>query len=83
MNKEMIRTQALALKETAEAMIKQGKGDSATEASTRKILGTVVESAKQLMPDNPVLTGITVASSVTWSEVHAIANIVLKSCYES
>ncbi len=70
--------QALALKETAETMIKAGY-ISAVEVTTHRAAEALVQAAKQLRPQNPVVAALSVRTGITWPEVLTIAASILKS----
>lgn len=68
--------QARALKETAETMIKAGY-IGAVEVTTHSAAKALVEAAKQLRPQNPVVAILSVRTGITWPEILTIASSVL------
>jgi hypothetical protein len=74
---EEVASQALALKDTAEVMVKAGNIGT-VDAITRSTAEALVKTAQQWRSDNPVIVAITVPPSITWPEVLTIANVICR-----
>jgi len=71
-------SQARALKQTAETMIKAGY-IVAVESTTRIAAEALLAEAKALLPGNSVIAVLTVRDGITWPEVLTIAALILES----
>jgi hypothetical protein len=70
--------QARALKETAETMIKAGY-IGAVEVTTQQAAEALVQAARQLRPQNPVVKALSIRPGITWPEILTIASSILAS----
>jgi hypothetical protein len=70
-----IHDMAIALRETAEVMVKAGS-IGPVEAVTRSATEALLDTVKKWKSDNAVIAAMTVQPSTTWPEVLTIANTI-------
>jgi hypothetical protein len=69
----------MALRDTAETMIKSGRGGDFAEPVSRAAVHALLETAKRLRADNAVVAALTVGAQVNWNEILMIANVIYKT----
>ncbi len=75
MNDQDLAAQAMALKGTAETMIKAGK-QGAADMVTQRAVAALIEAAKKSKGNNPIVASLQVTPGLGWPEVLTIANVI-------
>ena len=76
MTSDELAAQALALRTTAETILKAVGKDGAVEAGTRDATVALISAAKGLKQGNSVVQALAASPGLQWSEVLTIANSI-------
>ncbi len=75
MTPEKLANEAAALRLTAEKMIAMGKDGAVAKVSVG-VTNALVQAAKEMKQDNPIIAAIDLGPTLMWSEVLTIACII-------
>jgi hypothetical protein len=71
-----LHAQALALKNTAESLIKAGSGAATVDASTAAIARALIDSARSIYPSNPIVMALAITPTLNYAQILAISNTI-------
>jgi hypothetical protein len=74
---------ARGLRQTARNMMDAGKGPQPALSIARQATENLVHAAKRLSPRNTAVGLLDVHHAITWSEIHAIATVIVNACCDA
>lgn len=76
MNQQEVFRQAKGLQQTAENVIRAGRGESPAESNVRLAAEILIRGANQLNGHDPTIRSLEVYPEITWSEILTIATTI-------
>lgn len=71
---------ARGLRETARNMMEAGSGSQTGPSNARQATQNLINAAKRLGCTSPAVDSLEVHDAMTWSEIHAIADVIIHAC---
>lgn len=76
MNQDQLSSQAVALRSTAETMVKSGHANATVDPATQSLMSALLQAANQLFPGNSVLASVRISVGSNYAEALTVANAV-------